>query len=87
MSEKPISDLKEISDKIKEITGAERIGLNPISLFIRNMSVNSKKHRLRVTLEFNSDEVLVNKNDIRFWRGNLLLLWIEFKDKKIFKVI
>ena len=37
---------------------------------------------VKITLTFDADECLVNKNDIRRRKGQLYLLWMEFDDKK-----
>lgn len=76
----------ELAEKIKEVTSAKVVGVNHIMNFCSGLSVN-KKGIVTMTLKFNADEVLVNKNDIRKWKGQLLLLWLEFDEKKEFKYL
>jgi len=81
-----ITKLNELAEEIKKMTGAELVSVHHAMNFCSGLSVN-KKGVIRMTLNLNADDALVNREDIRKWKGQLLLLWIEFPDKKEFKYL
>lgn len=50
--------------------------------FVNSMTA-SKKKKVTLTLSFD-DDVLVEPGNVSKWRGQLLLVWITYKDKKEF---
>ncbi len=79
-----ITKFNELAEEIKKITGAELVRVHHAMDFCSGLSVN-KKGGVRMSLSLNANDTLVNKEDIRKWKGQLLLLWIEFPNKKEFK--
>ena len=77
--DRKITNTVELSEHLKEVTGARNVAINHFMNYVKKIGVN-KKGVLKVTLEFDAKEVLVNSNDIRKWKGNLFLLWIEYSE-------
>ena len=80
-----ITKINKLAEEIKKMTGAELVRVHHAMEFCSGLSVN-KKGVIRMTLNLNAD-ALVNREDIRKWKGQLLLLWMEFPDKKEFKYL
>ena len=85
MKMKRATGYNELAEEIKRMTGAELITVRHAMDFCTKLSTN-KEGKITMTLKFDAD-VLANKGDIRKWKGQLLLLWIELPDKKEFKYL
>jgi len=83
---KDIKTYEELAEDIKEIIGqnCKMVAVNHVAYFTHRISVN-RKGEVTLTLKFPAIDCLVDEGDIRFWKGQLLLVWIEFKDKDKFK--
>jgi len=83
--------LKELENAIRKWIEEQNIkvtnvAVNYVTEFLRGLSTNSKKGTITLTLQIN-DDVLVKKGDVRKWKGQLLLVWLEFEEKKEFKYV
>ena len=83
--------LKELENAIRKWIEEQNIkvtnvAVNYVTEFLRGLSTNSKKGTITLTLQIN-DNVLVKKGDVRKWKGQLLLVWLEFEEKKEFKYV